>query len=57
MFINNLFNYLQNLKQARKPQTSLVFPAIFLLLFCCIVAGAWFYAGSIVDIILTSIYI
>lgn len=24
---------------------------------CCIVAGAWFYAGSIVDIILASIYI
>lgn len=57
MFIDNLFNYLQNLKQTRQPQISLVFPVIFLLLFCCIVAGAWFYAGSIVDIILASIYI
>ena len=57
MFIDNLFNYLQNYKQTRQPQISLVFPAIFLLLFCCIVAGTWFYAGSIVDIILASIYI
>lgn len=57
MFINNLFNHLQNYKQTRQPQISLVFPVIFLLLFCCIVAGAWFYAGSVVDIILASIYI
>lgn len=57
MFINDLFNYLQNFKQTRQPQISLVFPVIFLLLFCCIVAGGWFYAGSIVDIILASIYI
>lgn len=57
MFINNLFNYLQNIKQTRQLQRSLVFPVIFLLLVCCIVAGAWIYAGSIVDIILASIYI
>lgn len=57
MFIDNLFNYLQNYKQTRQPQISLAFPVIFLLLFCCIVAGAWLYAGSIVDIILASIYI
>lgn len=57
MFIDNLFNYLQNYKQTRQPQISLVFPVIFLLLLCCIVAGAWLYAGSIVDIILASIYI
>ena len=57
MFIDNLFNHLQNYKQIRQPQISLVFPVVFLLLFCCIVAGAWFYAGSIVDIILASIYI
>lgn len=57
MFINNLFNYLQNIKQTRQLQRSLVFPTIFLLLFCCIVAGAWIYAGSIADIILASIYI
>lgn len=57
MFINNLFNYLQNVKQTRQTQKSLVFPVIFLLLVCCIVAGAWFYAGSIVDIFLSSIYI
>lgn len=57
MFINNLFNYLQNIKQTRQLQRSLVFPVIFLLLVCCIVAGAWFYAGSMVDIILASIYI
>ncbi len=57
MFIDNLFNYLQNLKQTRQPQRSLVFPVIFLLLFCCIVAGVWVYAGSVVDIILASIYI
>lgn len=57
MFINNLFNHLQNIKQTRQLQRSLVFPVIFLLIVCCIVAGAWFYAGSIVDIILASIYI
>lgn len=57
MFINNLFNHLQNIKQTRQLQRSLVFPVIFLLLVCCIVAGAWIYAGSIVDIILASIYI
>lgn len=57
MFINNLFNHLQNFKQTRQPQISIVFPVIVLLLFCCIVAGAWFYAGSIVDIILAAIYI
>lgn len=57
MFIDNLFNYLQNYKQTRQPQISLVFPVIFLLLFCCIAASAWFYAGSIVDIILASIYV
>lgn len=57
MFINNLFNHLQNIKQTRQLQRSLVFPVIFLLIVCCIVAGAWIYAGSIVDIILASIYI
>lgn len=29
MFINNLFNHLQNIKQTRQPQNSLVFPVIF----------------------------
>ena len=57
MFINNLFNHLQNIKQARQKPTRLVFPTIFLLVFCCIAAGVWFYAGSIVDNILASIYI
>lgn len=57
MFINNLFNHLQNFKQERQQQLGLVFPVIFLLIVCCIIAGAWFYAGSIVDIILDSIYI
>lgn len=57
MFINNLFNHLQNFKQARQKPTRLVFPTIFLLVFCCIAAGVWFYAGSIVDNILASIYI
>lgn len=57
MFINNLFNHLQNFKQERQQQPGLVFPVIFLLLICCIVAGAWIYAGSVVDIILVSIYI
>lgn len=57
MFINNLFNRLQNFKQERQQQLGLVFPVIFLLIVYCIVAGAWFYAGSIVDIILASIYI
>lgn len=57
MFVNNLFNHLQNIKQTRQLQRSLVFPIIFLLLFCCIVAGAWIYAGSVMDIILGSIYI
>lgn len=57
MFINNLFNHLQNIKQVRQKPISLVFPIIFLLVFCCITAGAWFYNGSIVDIILAAIYI
>lgn len=57
MFINNLFNHLQNFKQERQQQLGLVFPVIFLLIVCCIVAGAWFYAGSVVDKILASIYI
>lgn len=57
MFINNLFNHLQNFKQERQQQLGLVFPVIFLLIVCCIVAGAWIYAGSIVEIILASIYI
>lgn len=57
MFINNLFNHLQNFKQERQQQLGLVFPVIFLLIVCYIIAGAWFYAGSIVDIILASIYI
>lgn len=57
MFINNLFNHLQNFKQTRQPQISLVFPVIFLLLMCCIAAGFWFYSGSLVDIVLAAIYI
>lgn len=57
MFINNLFNHLQNIKQARQKPTRLLLPTMFLLVFCCIVAGVWFYAGSIVDNILASIYI
>lgn len=57
MFINNLFNHLQNFKQERQQQLGFVFPVIFLLIVCCIVAGAWIYAGSVVDIILASIYI
>lgn len=57
MFINNLFNHLQNFKQVRQQQLGFVFLVIFLLLICCIVAGAWIYAGSVVDIILASFYI
>lgn len=55
MFINNLFNHLQNFKQTRQ-QKSFFFPVIFLLLMCCMVAGFWFYNGSLVDIELATVF-